>query len=187
MRGCAAGHAGQSCSSSRRSLSAMRRSWIGTSRSARSPRSPPRSMPLKMMQRRNEKTARSESVYSRRRTSPSPVTARQIESDSHGGMSERLSSPTTHDPAAAVTHESGSRGGLRAGTGVASTVDTTSFMALVLPVPCSPKSPSTGWGVSGRRAAISQAASNGRSSGSTLSHRHSSPSSPPRRGPAAAR
>jgi hypothetical protein len=49
--------------------------------------------------RRNLTTARSASVYSARFTLPSPVAARRNESDSHGGIADKLSKATTQDPA----------------------------------------------------------------------------------------
>jgi hypothetical protein len=59
-----------------------------------------------------------------------------------------LSRPTTHDPAAAVTQESASRGGLRTGIGPGSRSITSTLTAVVLLVPCSPKIASTTCGCS---------------------------------------
>jgi hypothetical protein len=58
------------------------------------------------MTRRNAKTIKSPSLYSLRRTSPSPVLARHSESLSQSGIADTLSKATAHAPPAAVIHAS---------------------------------------------------------------------------------
>jgi hypothetical protein len=79
-------------------------------------------------------------------------------SDSQSGMPERLSSATTQDPAAAVVHASTSRGALRTGTGLGSTMEARRDIAVVLPVPCSPVIRTTGCDRSGISPATSTVA-----------------------------
>ncbi len=115
MPGRAVRHCCRIVASGCRMWRSMRRRSTVASRSARSGRTAPTSMPLMMTHRRNLITARSESVYNARLTLPSPVAARHRESDNQGGIVDRLSKATTHDPDAAVTHESESRGACRRG------------------------------------------------------------------------
>ena len=181
-RGRTASNAGQTSESSLRHSSGMRLTRIGSKRSARSPRITPTSMPLIKMQRRNAKTWWSPSEYNRLRTSPSPVTARQMESLNQCGISLRLSKPTSQLPAAAVTQEFASRGGFRDGTGDGSISCTSIRCVVVLAEPCSPKSAGTGCAMSGQKHDTIQANSSGLSASSTLISGHRSSMLPPRSG-----
>jgi hypothetical protein len=105
-----------------------------------------------------------------------------MESESHGEISDKLSNATTQLPAAAVTHASASLGALRTGTGDGSTSIVITFIAVVLPVPCSPWKAITGCGMSGWNIATTAASTRGRSSSVALKIVHSSSKDPPRTG-----
>ena len=138
-------------------------------RSARSGRTAPTSIPFRIMHRRKLTIDRPASVYSARLTLPSPVTARHRESDNHPEIPDRLSRATTHEPAAAVTHDSASRGACRKGTGDGSIRSTIIRVAVLLALPCSANSASIGCGQSlCTRVATSVAIRTGRSSSATL-------------------
>ena len=161
-------------SSGSRRVGSIRWSSTHTSRSARSPARTPASIEVSTNARRNARTVMSSSVNSARSTIPSPVTALHKVSESHGGIEETLSSATVHEAAAVTAHCRTSRGADRSGAGEGSISETRNRAAVDFAVPCSPVRASIGCGISGTRAASSQAMTRPKPASSTFSSRRSS-------------
>ncbi len=162
-----------STSASRRRLrSGMTSRSMTSSRSARSPRTAPRSIPF------------STNAAAEREQGETPVgveltahitiaghRAAERVARASPAIVEMLSIATTHDPAAAVTQDSASRGDLRSGTGDGSINEVMIFAPVDFAVPCSPARFRIGCGISAIMAATSHANTNGRSGADDVQQR----------------